>query len=195
MVPHSGCNPGVPPIFWISGPPAAGKTTVSGELLRSFSHGFHLPVDDLRTWVVQGIAESVPWTDETERQFQIAEGAVCDIARRYQEGGFAVAVDHCRNPQRLERLISAELPNLPVIKVLLMPELETNLHRSHTRTNKTFDPHWLDDTIRYTNEHYRLDIPDGWLVIDSTRLSIDETVHRILERVQSPSARNAKAAG
>ncbi len=164
------------PIFLISGPPAAGKTTLCDALLARFERGLHLPVDDLRGWVGPGMADSVPWTDETERQFQIAEGAALGVARHYQTAGFAVAVDHCRNPRRLDE--SFAVPG--VVKVLLMPDLETNLRRSHTRTNKAFDPHLLDETIAYTNDRYRQDVGAGWLVIDNAELSVEATVERIM---------------
>jgi hypothetical protein len=120
----------------------------------------------------------VPWTDETERQFQIAEAAACDIARRYHDAGFAVAIDHCRNPKRLDDVIAAS--GLAMVKVLLMPDLETNLLRSHTRTNKSFDPLMLDETIIATNGGYRKDVPQDWIVIDNAALSVDATVERLL---------------
>lgn len=167
-------------IFWISGPPAAGKSTLCAALARQFERAVCVPVDDVRSWVCSGIAESVPWTEETERQFQIAEAAVCDVARRYALGGFQVLIDHCRNPKRLEAVISEQLADLRVVKVCLMPPLDVNLHRSHTRTNKTFDPHWLDDTIRFTNEHYRVDVPAGWHFIDNGEIGVEETVELIL---------------
>jgi cytidylate kinase len=168
------------PIYWISGPPAAGKSTLCAALAARFERAFVIPVDDVRGWMVSGMADSVPWTDETERQFQIAEDAVADMARRYDEAGVAVLVDHCRNPQRLERVIQSRLADREVIKVCLMPDLDENLHRSHTRTNKPFDPHMLDDTIRYTNEHYRTGVPEGWIVLDNTTMSVDEECERLL---------------
>jgi hypothetical protein len=82
---------------------------------------------------------------------------------------------------RLEAVIQAELRDLEVVRVCLMPDLEVNLRRSHTRTNKTFDPHMLDETIEFTNTHYRLDIPPKWHVIDNSGLSVEETVLRILD--------------
>ena len=141
-----------------------------------FARGLHLPVDDLRGWVASGMADSVPWTDETERQFRVAESAAREVARCYREAGFAVAVDHCRNPRRLDEAFAGT----GAVKVLLMPDLATNLHRSHTRTNKTLDPHLLDETIGFTNARYREDAGEGWTVIDNAALSVEETLERLL---------------
>lgn len=154
-----------------------GKSTLCAALLRRFGRAVHIPVDDLRLWVTSGLSESVPWTDETERQFQIAERATCEVARQYHEAGFAVAIDHCRNPARLDEVIRES--GLEMTKVLLMPDLATNLHRSHTRTNKSFDPHMLDDTIRFTNEAYRR-TAENWHVIDNTQMTVEQTVELLL---------------
>ena len=126
---------------------------------------------------MRGMADSVPWTEDTERQFRIAEEAAFDVARRYRDAGFAVAIDHCRNPLRLDEVAGTE----GVTKILLLPRMETNLLRSHARTNKTFDPHLLDDTIAFTNARYREDVGEDWLVIDNSSLDVEGTVERILE--------------
>ncbi len=166
------------PIFLVSGPPASGKTTLCRALLAPFDLGLHLPVDDLRGWAVRGMADSVPWTDETERQFKVAEEAALEVARRYQAARFAVAVDHCRNPARLDEAV--RVAKLTVVKILLMPDLQTNLRRSQERTNKSFDPHLLDETIAWTNEQYRVAPGIDWIVIDNTALTVADTVGRIL---------------
>lgn len=163
-------------ILFISGPPGAGKTSLCLALLAKFDLGLHLPVDDLRTWVVSGLADAVPWTDETERQFRVAERAACAVARTYADAGFMVAIDHCRNPQRLDELIQGELKGYDVRKVLLLPDLETNLQRNATRTNKSFDPAVLEETIRFTNAAYREGIPEGWQVVDNSDLSVAQTL-------------------
>lgn len=164
----------------ISGPPAAGKSTLAEALLAEFPLAFHLKVDDLRISVTSGLADSVPWTEETERQFQLAEQASSAVARVYAEAGFAVAFDHCRNLPRLQQVVDDHLDGLVVVKVCLLPELTTNLRRSHTRTNKSFDPHMLDETITYVNGSYGKTAPAGWHVIDNTSLTVEETVRLVL---------------
>lgn len=41
--------------------------------MNRFERGFHVPIDDLREWVVSGCAHPIGWTDETTRQFLLAE--------------------------------------------------------------------------------------------------------------------------
>ena len=182
---------GLPPILWVTGPPGAGKSTLCEEILKCFSHGFHLSVDDLRTAVKVGLADSVPWTEETERQFQVAEAASCDIARRYQASGFAVAIDHCRNLPRLDELISAHLTGLPVVKICLLPDLNVNLQRNLDRKNKPFDPAVLSETIRFTSDKFRQDVGPGWHVLDNSALSVDDSVRWVREHI--PIASHQKA--
>ena len=61
------------PLFLITGAPGAGKSATAAALMRRFPFGLHIPVDDLREWVVSGISQPVPeFTEETGRQFRLA---------------------------------------------------------------------------------------------------------------------------
>jgi thymidylate kinase len=174
-----------PSIYVITGTPGAGKTSVATALMQRFPKGLHIPLDDLREWVVSGIAFPIPtWTPETTVQFRLARRAAAQTARLYAEAGFAVALDDVIFPEETEKLFVELLAPFPVYKVLLRADTHVALARNATRTNKTFDTSLLAHTIRDLSRHMDPNFfaKKGWLVIDNTHLSIEQTVDRILEQ-------------
>lgn len=173
------------PIFLISGAPGSGKTSVATALMQSFPLGLHLPVDDLREWVVSGIAHPVPtWTEETERQFCLARQGAAQVARLYAEAGFAVAVADVLDPFSAYRFFIEALPDCVLHPVLLWPRLEVALERNALRTNKGFDTEALHEPIRRIYQHFSglRFVEEGWTVLDNSDISVEETVTAILER-------------
>jgi adenylylsulfate kinase-like enzyme len=172
------------PIFLIMGTPASGKSTIAKALMQRFERGLHIPVDDLRHLVVAGLSDmafEIP--PETFRQLRLAREAASVMARMYSDEGFAVAIDDFwlgENPDEdYNRKISRR-----VTRVLLLPKLETTLKRLYARNpDEGSFKLILESAVRSLQTGIETHPKTGWLVIDSSDLSVEQTVDLILERV------------
>ena len=173
------------PIFWITGVPGAGKSSVSVALMQRFPFGLHLAIDDIRERVVSGLADPIPgWTNETSRQFGLARQSAAHMARIYSDAGFAVAIDDIIFPHEVQALCDEWLPGYPIGKVFLQPEVDVALVRNATRTNKPFDTSILVDvSIRLHQSLAAQNFAEsGWLIIDTSDVGVEQTVDEILKR-------------
>lgn len=168
-------------MFLIMGAPASGKSTISRALASRFERGLHVPVDELRHMVVAGVSDmSFEWSDALALQLRLARETASNMALVYSGAGFAVAIDdfwHGDTPDADYNSLGEELH-----RILLFPALEVTLERLSRRNPaegefKTV----LEKAIRYTHEAIEGRPLDGWHVVDSSLLSVEETVDRIFE--------------
>jgi len=142
----------------------------------------HIPVDDIRDWVRSGFANPVEWTAETSRQFALARRGAARIAADYADAGFVAVLDDVVRESELGQYTDY-LGKTELRKVLLNPSLETVLARNAAPGRKPFDSSVLEAACRglhpllpaeNTAEH-------GWVVIDSTDMTIDQTIEAIMQ--------------
>jgi adenylylsulfate kinase-like enzyme len=174
------------PIFLITGTPGSGKSSVARALLQRFDFGLHLPLDDLRDFVVSGIAHPVPdWSQETGRQFRLARMSAATTAKLYARNGFAVVIDDVISSDDVSSIFKPLFAEFDFHKIFLQPRLEVALERNRTRTNKNFDPSFLEEPIRQIYAWMSAqELPNDWLRLDSTELNLEQTVDTVLELSQ-----------
>lgn len=175
------------PIFVITGTCGAGKTTVSTALMRRFELGLHIPIDDVISWVVSGAARPFGHAArETKRQFVLARQAARQTAELYADAGFAVAIDDIIRPPSVREHFERPLAPRQLYKVRLRPDVTVALARNATRPNKGFPAKVLEDVIHTVQ--VRQDSADydaaGWYTLDSSHLTVGETVDHILDHFQ-----------
>ncbi len=165
------------PVFFLTGAPGVGKSTVGRLLADRFERAFFLDLDAFRTLVVKGLSQpSAGWSEETTRQFDLAHRAAGQIAKLYSEAGFAVVVAHCSNPEMVALFLEA-CPHARV--VCLRASLEVNLARNNTRTNKSFDPRDIEFFVHELWESLPVRFAEaGFLALDTTHQTPQQSMEK-----------------
>jgi Chloramphenicol phosphotransferase-like protein len=167
------------PIFLVMGTSASGKSTVSRALMQRFKFGLHVPVDDLRHMVVSGLADRSFSVSPALDQLRLAQASAARMALSYSDSGFAVAIDDFWHVELRDGDYNPIIGNR-IQRILLLPNLEVTLDRLRSRDG-TADH--FERAIRFVHHaiETRPELLTGWHVLDSSRLTVEETVDQILE--------------
>ena len=165
-----------PRIVLITGPPGAGKTSVSEALVARIERSVLVDGDAFFRSVRGGSIP--PWEPEADRQNGTVIRAIGAAADQFAVGGYVVVVDGVIGPWFLDAFL--DQVEHPVVYLILRPSTDVAMGRAIARD----DPQLVDpEPIAHMylafsdlGEHERF-------VIDSTAMSIDETTEAALQLI------------
>ncbi len=178
-------------IYIVVGPPAVGKSTTSRALAAQFPKSIHIPVDDLRNMVVSGLMlPSAVWSDELAQQITLARTTVSLMALTYQKAGFSVVIDDFWDANHAsDYQVLSDQMQVTVSKIVLYPTQEEAHQRNLKRSGNSPARTYIDEGIQIVYQQLTPALPqlekEGWFVVNTTTLRVDEVVNQILSHTTS----------
>jgi cytidylate kinase len=173
-----------PRIILITGIMASGKSTVAQLLAEQFPHSVHLRGDVFRRMIVNGQAAidpvlSEPALDQLRLRYRLAVSA----SHMYCASGFTVIYQDVILGAMLGEVVNMlnNASSYPIHVIVLCPSGDVVSEREHARKKTgyvTWSPAQLDNILR-------TETPQLGLWLDTSRLSVDETVNKILSEMDT----------
>ncbi|MGL4964564.1 MAG: AAA family ATPase [Inquilinus sp.] len=169
----------LPDILVVTGIMAAGKSTVAQALAERLPRAVHLRGDLFRRMIVSGRVEVTPdLPAEAMRQLDLRHDLAATVAGRYAEAGFTVIWQDVILGPTLARIVEL-LRGRSFGVVVLCPSPEAVAGREAGRA-KTGYGAWTPADL---DRGLRADTPRLGLWLDSSGLTVGETVDAILARI------------
>ena len=168
-----------PPLYIVTGAMAAGKSTVAKTLAQHFEKSAHVGGDAFLRMIVKGTATMGPVLDtEALSQLHLRQDIATDAVRRFVGAGFTTVYQDILIGADFIRATSALADLAPRI-VVLCPSVATLAQRDRDRAKTGYGDHFPPEVLANALER---DTPRKGLWIDSSAMSVDEVVERILAR-------------
>jgi GrpB-like predicted nucleotidyltransferase (UPF0157 family)/chloramphenicol 3-O-phosphotransferase len=168
-------------VYLISGPMAAGKSTVARGLASRFERGVHLEGDLFRRSIVSGREEMTPDpSPEALEQLRLRYRLAAAAADTYFDAGFSVALEDVVAGPLLGDYRTM-IRGRPCHVIVLLPSLEAVTRREAERHHKGYQA-W---TVEQLYEGFVTATPRVGIWLDTSDLTPEETVEEILDRTTS----------
>lgn len=168
-------------IYVVTGVMASGKSTVAEALAGRLEKGVHLRGDVFRKMIVTGREEMCENpSKEALKQLDMRYSITAKAAIEYYTNGFSVVVQDNYLGEKLLYFVEL-LKSYPTYVVVLSPDIKTIMQRERDRGKKGY----IGFTVESLYRHFIEETPRIGLWLDTTDMTVEETVNEILRRVDS----------
>lgn len=169
---------GPPRVIVVVGVPGAGKTTVARALAAHFDRSACIEGDLIQhELTVNGLVPpNGDPPEERVRQLSLRWRNCASLADNFADDGFTVVVEQAASTPVFIREFRDQLRTRPLSLVVLAPRHEVTIARDagrHKQVAHHFD--WMDAEMRS-------ELPGWGYWLDSSDLTVEETVAEVLER-------------
>lgn len=162
-------------IIVISGLPGVGKSTVAHLVASRLGRAAHVEADRLHDMIVAGAVhpEASGPTGQAAQQVRLRLKNATALARSFVAAGFSAVIDDIISGRRFDDLME-DLDDTPFCFVMLLRDLDVMKDEWRSIGSPYVDSFgWLDEEIREQT-------PRRGLWIDTTGVSVDDTVNAVL---------------
>lgn len=165
-------------IYLITGPMAAGKTTVARLLAGRFDRGVHLEGDFFRRSIVAGREEMTPdASSDAVAQLRLRYRLAANVADHYCDDGYTVALEDVVAGPLLSEYVGL-IRGRPLYVVVLLPTVEAIVARETARRDEGYS-HWSAQDL---HNGFAALTPRLGLWLDTSSQTAEQTVGEILSR-------------
>jgi chloramphenicol 3-O-phosphotransferase len=169
-----------PKIILITGIMAAGKSTIAQALAERLPKSVHLRGDVFRRMIVNGRAKlDAEFTDEDWAQLRLRYQLAARAAEQYVETGFTVVYQDIIIGALLREVVDRLKAKQKLYVIVLCPSPAVVAQREAGRGKVGYGS-WTPDAL---DAALRRDTPHLGLWLDTSALSVSETVDTILARL------------
>lgn len=182
--------PGVA-VFLVTGIQAAGKSTVAQALAERLERSVHVRGDLFRRMIVNGRVNMGPADPPAEalRQLKLRYALAARVADGYADAGFTVVLQDIVLGPYLTDMVAA-IGTRPCYVVVLAPQADVVRERDEARQaargKVAYKPG--EETVADLDAYLRRETPRIGLWLDTSELSVEETVGQIIARAGSEAA-------